>query len=72
MVLSNTLYFKGPWLVPFLSTNQFTEPFFIDKHHSKLVPVMEKFDYVKMAFFKNLDASAILLPYLVKKLPNKQ
>lgn len=65
VLFTNTLYFKGPWLVTFRIAS--VAPFFIDAQHSIEVPMMENWDYIEMGVFRDLDASTIFLPYKVKQ-----
>ncbi|XP_059486992.1 leukocyte elastase inhibitor-like isoform X2 [Neocloeon triangulifer] len=68
MVLVNAIYFKGPWLKPFIKSSTQDRPFYSDETNSIEVPFMYQKSYFEYAKLDDLEAQLLILPYTGKEL----
>ncbi|XP_013109616.2 antichymotrypsin-2 [Stomoxys calcitrans] len=63
LVLLSAIYFQGQWKKPFNPAHTKEAEFFIDDNHSVQWPMMQGFKRSEYARYKDLEASALRLPY---------
>lgn len=63
MVLVNAIYFKGFWTYQFNPKDTFKAPFYLNDQDSVTVDFMKIKKYFKYGELRDLDATAIELPY---------
>jgi serpin B len=66
LVLVSALYFKGPWLYPFVKEHTSDRDFYTNETNSVKVPFMYQKKRHGYAKLEDLDAQLLELPYKVK------